>query len=311
MQKGASLLSKVIGATAPCSWGVWYADGTPSGTPYEIFLDQAASAGYKALELGPDGYLPTDKDVLRKELSERGLSICAGTACYAFDQYACFADFKGQVEALCERISAFGAKYLVTMDESDVGLYSEKKKDYTSETWKKYLTMFRDMGRFTKEQFGIETVYHPHIKSLIETEEEIIRMMDFTGLNLCFDIGHHAYVNGDGKHGDASALDFIRKYADRIVYLHFKNIDYDVFQKVTAENIDSDTAFDIGVMCGLEEGIVDYVELKKLLDEIGFDGIGVIEQDVPKATTQEAFDLAKRNLEYLTKIGMIKQERGM
>ena len=43
--------------TAPCSWGVWWPDGTPSGTPYDIFLDQAAEAGYKALELGPVGYL--------------------------------------------------------------------------------------------------------------------------------------------------------------------------------------------------------------------------------------------------------------
>ena len=31
-------------ATAPCSWGVWYQDGKPSGTPYETFLSQAAEA---------------------------------------------------------------------------------------------------------------------------------------------------------------------------------------------------------------------------------------------------------------------------
>ena len=44
---------KITIATAPCSWGVWYPDGTPSGTPWHTFLDQAASAGYQALELGP------------------------------------------------------------------------------------------------------------------------------------------------------------------------------------------------------------------------------------------------------------------
>ena len=66
--------------TAPCSWGVWWPDGTPSGTPYDIFLDQAAEAGYKALELGPVGYLPTDIGQLREELARRDLSICGGTA---------------------------------------------------------------------------------------------------------------------------------------------------------------------------------------------------------------------------------------
>ena len=26
-------MKQITIATAPCSWGVWYADGTPSGTP--------------------------------------------------------------------------------------------------------------------------------------------------------------------------------------------------------------------------------------------------------------------------------------
>ena len=79
-------MSKVTIATAPCSWGVWYADGTPSGTPWNIFLDQAAAAGYRALELGPDGYLPTDEAVLREELTRRGLEVCSGTCCSQFDR---------------------------------------------------------------------------------------------------------------------------------------------------------------------------------------------------------------------------------
>lgn len=58
--------------TAPCSWGVWWPDGTPSRTPYNVFLDQAAQAGYKTLELGPVGYLPTDVEQLRDELDSGG-----------------------------------------------------------------------------------------------------------------------------------------------------------------------------------------------------------------------------------------------
>ena len=33
---------KIQIATAPCSWGVFYADGGTSGVPYEVFLQQAA-----------------------------------------------------------------------------------------------------------------------------------------------------------------------------------------------------------------------------------------------------------------------------
>lgn len=297
--------SNIIISTAPCSWGVWYADGSPSHTPYELFLDQAAASGYKELEMGPDGYLPVDNHKLHDELDMRGLDICAGTVCYAFDQFNSWEDFRDRLDKLCGRLNTFDAKYLVAMDESDVGLYSEKKAFFGKDLWNKYLTMFRELGKYTSTQYGIETVYHPHIRSLIETREEILRMMDFTGLNLCLDTGHHAFVNGENIVGDQSNQVFIRQFAERIKYLHFKNIDGKVFTRVKNENLDSSTAFEMDVMCDLEDGIIDYKDLKTTLDEIGFTGIGVVEQDMPRASNDKIFRSAKRNLEYLRKIEMI------
>lgn len=292
-------------ATAPCSWGVWYADGTPSKTPYELFLDQAAQTGYKALELGPDGYLPTDEGKLCEELQKRALEVCAGTACYAFDQGASFNDFRPRVEALCRRLNKLGAKYLVTMDESDVGMYSEKKKEMDAAVWSGFLTKIREMGQYTEEEFGIQTVYHPHIKTMIEYEDEIERLMNFTNLDLCFDTGHHCYANGNGQQDDPSVPAFMRKHASRIAYLHFKQVDGAVYRRVMEENLDSDTAFDINVMCDLPDGIVSFPALKPLLDEINFDGIGVIESDMPRADNAKVFASAQRNLNYLREIHII------
>lgn len=298
-------MSKIIPASAPCSWGVWYPDGKPSGTPYNVFLDGAAKAGYQMLELGPDGYLPTDSGRLREELAARSLSICAGTACYAFDRFNSFADFKQLVDNLCKRLTPFGARYLITMDESDVGRYSEKKNSFSPGLWQKYFAFFREMGEYTQGQYGIATLFHPHIKSLVETEDEILRLMDTTGLDLCFDIGHHVYVNGDGQPGDTSAIDFIGRYPERIAYLHFKNVDHAVLSRVRRENLDSDAAFDMNVMGLLDEGIVDYSSLGAKLDSIGFEGIGVVEQDVPGATAQQAFEMAEHNLKYLRRIKLV------
>jgi inosose dehydratase len=299
-------MSRITIATAPCSWGVWYADGTPSGTPYPTFLEQASVAGYKSLELGPDGYLPTDEGQLREVLDTHNLTVCGGTVCYQFDKEKSFDSFRDRVAALCRRIKAFDAKYLVAMDESDVGEYSEKKKDMSVAVWNEFLEKINLLGRFTKEEYGIEVVYHPHMRSMIETEEEIIRLLEYTGVDLCFDIGHHSYVNSTGEMVETDTLDFIRKHAQKITYLHFKNVDYHVLQKVRQEQLGSDTAFDLDVMCDLEKGIVDYRELKKVLDEISYTGIGVIEQDMPRATTDQAFAAAKRNLEYLKKIQIIE-----
>lgn len=80
------------------------------------------------------------------------------------------------------------------------------------------------MGKYTKNEFEINTVFHQHAGTLIETGAETIRVMDEANLDLCFDTGHYAVINGDWKSGDPSALDFMRKYASRIPYLHFKNV---------------------------------------------------------------------------------------
>lgn len=291
--------------TAPCSWGVWYADGTPSKTPYNVFLDQAAASGYTALELGPIGYLPTDPAKLSEELGSRRLSICAGTVCEALDKYESFDGFKPKIDELCQRLRHFNAPYIVAMDESDVGLYSEKKETMPHETWVKYIKMVGDMAHFTKEQYGIEVVYHPHVKTLVEYEKEIEELMELTGMNLCFDTGHHAYSNGSWEMGDRTAIEFLKKHAAKIPYLHFKNVNSAVRKKVFDEHIDADTAFDIDVMGDLKDGIIDFVELTQVLRDINFNGYAIIEQDMPRATTEEAFAAAKRNLEYLKTIGMI------
>jgi inosose dehydratase len=292
-------------ATAPCSWGIWYADGRPSGTPWRVFLDGAARAGYRALELGPDGYLPRDNGELRAELASRNMTVCAGTACFQFDKYRDFGELEEQLKGLCGRIAALDAQYLVVMDESDVGERSEKKAFIDKETRLRYLDMFKDLRLWTREQWNVETVYHPHIKSLVETEEEIVEIIDFCGMKLCFDTGHHAYVNGGWEQDDPSALDFIRKYSSSIAYIHFKNVDGRIRKKVRDENLSSDTAFDLDVMCDLEKGIIDFKKLKGLLDVICYEGIGVIEMDMPHAPANTAFEAAKRNLLYLRTIGMI------
>src|SRR5207247_10383187 len=60
--------------SCPDSWGVWFADD-PLQTPWQRFLDELADVGYRWLELGPYGYLPTDPGQLTEELDKRGLRV--------------------------------------------------------------------------------------------------------------------------------------------------------------------------------------------------------------------------------------------
>src|SRR6266508_2078659 len=76
MTEGASgsTRSRLRLGSCPDSWGVWFADD-PRQTPWHRFLDELAEAGYRWLELGPYGYLPTDPARLREEVDRRGLQV--------------------------------------------------------------------------------------------------------------------------------------------------------------------------------------------------------------------------------------------
>lgn len=288
--------------TAPCSWGVWWPDGTPSGTPYEVFLDQAAQAGYQALELGPVGYLPTDEGLLREELGRRGLSICGGTACYEFLKAESFADVRQDVDALCRRLLAFDVHYLMTMDGTSMG---PEEKARLRERQKKTYAIFGEMGRYCQDTYGIEILMHPERRSLIETREELEQLIDLD-LSICFDNGHYAAANGGWQRGDRSALEFLEDHIDHIPYLHFKNVSCQMRRIELEEGLPGNDPRQEEMMCDLETGVIDYEAYRDLLDRLNFRGVGIIEQDCPHATTDEAFAMAKRNLQYLQRIRLIR-----
>ncbi|NLL53538.1 MAG: TIM barrel protein [Clostridiales bacterium] len=290
---------KVELATCPCSWGIFWPDGAPTYVPADSFLDQAAKAGYVALELGPVGYLPTDPTELKKALDKRGLVARAGTACYKIDEMASFEDVRERATALCSLLQSFDVKYLVMMDESPAAKTYESKAGFSQERIMKNLSIIRDYVEFAKG-YGVTVVYHPHMRSIVETEAEIEQLLDVTGCMLCLDTGHHQAVNGKPLQGDRTAIDFYLKHADRIPFLHFKNVNGDAMRKYMANQ-----KCGVQVFCPLDEGIIDFNEFKKALEQTDYNGIGVVEQDMARQPAELSFKLSVRNREYLERMGVV------
>jgi inosose dehydratase len=59
----------------------------------------------------------------------------------------------------------------------------------------------------------------------------------------------------------------------------------------------------MGMFCELSRGVVDYVAFRDLLEEIQFDGWAIVEQDMYPAPFDKPLPIAKRNREYLRRIG--------
>ena len=60
--------------TAPDSWGIWFPDD-PKQPHWSTFLDEVVESGFRTIELGPFGYLPTHPEQLKDELGKRCVAV--------------------------------------------------------------------------------------------------------------------------------------------------------------------------------------------------------------------------------------------
>lgn len=289
-------------ANGPVSWGVDLPD-KPGAPPWEEVFDEISEAGYTLCELGPMGYLPGDDARVRAELGRRGLGV-AGS--YIFeplherDRHDAVADVTSRT---CSRIAALGGRYLVVIDSvSDERGATAGRGDVaprlTGQAYDALLTGVRQATAIAIDH-GLTPVLHPHAGSYIEFEDEIERILADTtddGLQLCIDTGHSVYAG----------VDPVRLLADqrgRTAYLHFKDINQAVLQKVVSDGIAFFDAISLGVFCPVGQGVVDFAALAGELAR-GFEGPGTIEQDRDFKSTTSALEDAKASLEYLRGTGI-------
>ena len=109
--------------------------------------------------------------------------------------------------------------------------------------------------------------------------------------------GHHAYRGGD-------PIAFMRRHHDRIRYLHLKNVDPEIQNKVEHEKIPFAPAVGMEVFCELDRGAVDFLAFRDVLQEVDYEGWAVVEQDMYPAPFDKHFPIGKRNREYLREIGI-------
>lgn len=288
--------------SAPDSWGVWFADDRRQ-TPWQRFLDELAAAGYEWLELGPYGYLPTDADRLRSELNRRGLKASATFAMAALEDPSAWPGLHRQLLGAGELLAELGAGFLVLIDGSFTDLQTGALKAparLDEDGWRRLIDATHRAADIARERFRLRLVFHPHADTYVQYEDEIERFLADTDperVSLCLDIGHHAYAGGD-------PVSFMRKYHQRVPYLHLKSVDADLRRRVRAEGVPFAAAVEMGVFCEPSVGVVDFRAFGTLLREIGFDGWAIVEQDMFPAPFDKPLPIARRTRAYLREIGL-------
>lgn len=279
-------------ANAPCSWGIAYPTG--NAVTWQQYLDEVAAAGYRGTELGPFGFLPKDPAQLKDELARRDLMMIGATHVHTLGDRASAPILMQTLHELSLLLVSLGAKHLVIMDESN--WYPAGHEGVLDEAgWTGLTQMVREGQKLVEGEYGLKFSFHPHIGTAVERERQIDRLLAETEIDLCFDTGHHAFWDQD-------PLAYMERVFPRIAYMHLKNVDGAVRQRVLDGHLSIADSYGAGVMCPLPDGVVDIRAVMQLLVDRGFAGPIVVEQDVAKDAAETPLQLAARNLAYMNAI---------
>ncbi len=296
-------LSQLRLGTAPDSWGVWFPED-PHQVGWQQYLDEVAKAGYLYTELGPQGFLPQDPAQLNDELAARGLTVSGGTV---------FAGLHKGKEALDKAIedfgrearllSAVGATFLVHLPEQYTDMHSgtaTEAADLDAEQWRNLVQGTNELARVIKEEYGVDLVFHPHVDTHVDTQERVERFLTDTDpqlVNLCLDTGHISYCDGNN-------VEIVERFPERITYVHLKQVDPVVRERVRAENLPLSEAVKLGVMVEPPYGEPPMPPLLDALAKLERDVYCVIEQDLYPVEPDVPLPIAARTAGYFVSCGL-------
>lgn len=255
-------------AGAPISWGVCEVPGWGYQLNPSRVLTEMREAGLTATELGPEGFLPTDTAELTALLASHGLSCVGGFVPVVLyrEDHDPLNDLAGPLESLV----AAGAGVVVLAAATGSDGYDDRPElDETQ--WATLLSNLDRLAAIVAAR-GLRAVLHPHVGTLIENRAEVDRVLAGSAIPLCLDTGHLLI-------GGTDPLELAQQVPSRIEHAHLKDVDATLAAKVQSGELTYTQAVAAGMYVPLGAGDVDIAGIVTALENGGYDGWYVMEQD--------------------------------
>ena len=267
---------KVKLGIAPIAWTNDDMPDLGAENTFEQCVSEMALAGFTGCEVG--NKYPRDTAVLKKALELRGMQICNAW----FSSFLTTKPYEEVEKDFIEHITflkEMGAK-VVGMSEQGHSIQGtdkpifEAKSVMNDEEWDTLCTGINKLGKVAKDM-GIKLCFHHHMGTVVQTEEEIDRLMANTDpelFGLLFDCGHLAYCGED-------YMSVLNKYADRIRHVHLKDIRPEKVEQVKREHLSFLQGVRLGTFTVPGDGVIDFKPIFDVLEKTGYEGYVLVEAE--------------------------------
>ena len=255
-------------AGAPISWGVCEVPGWGWQLDAATVLSQMRDVGLAATEFGPEGFLPDDPTDKARTLADNGLRAVGGFVPVVLHEAT--HDPVPEIKKALEGFVAAGAGTLVLAAATGTDGY-DARPVLDDAGWRTLLTHLDRLDRLAA-QSGITATLHPHVGTMVETTDDVERVIDGSGIGLCLDTGHLLI-------GGADPVALAAGHARRIRHTHLKDVDVSWARRVQSGAVTYTEAVRQGMYRPLGQGDVDIAAIVGALEGAGYDGWYVLEQD--------------------------------
>ncbi len=264
-------------AAAPISWGVCEVPGWGYQLDPAQVLTEMVELGITATEFGPQGWLPEEPAARAEAIGEYGLQAVGAFVPLVLHDPA--HDPVPEVERELDSFEATGGDVLVVAADSGLDGYDERP-DLDDAGWQTLLTNL-DRVTAAANARGIRVALHPHVGTMIENREEVERVLAGCEVPLCLDTGHLLI-------GGTNPTELVDAHTSRIEHVHVKDVRIDLAEQVQTGALAYTEAVRQGIYVPLGQGDVDFAHIVSRLNDAGYDGWYVIEQDTILASAADA-----------------------
>lgn len=243
----------------------------------EQCLTETAEIGFDGIEKG--NRFPKDAEQLRAVLGAHGLKYVSGWHSLNLLVNS-VDDEKTAIQPHLDMLKAHGCKVAIACETSNTvhgndAVPVNARETLADDAWPEFGAKVEAVAQHCADQ-GITLVYHPHLGTICQTEDEIDSLMANTGpsMHLLLDTGHVFFAGGD-PHAVA------KRHMGRVKHIHAKNVRPDIMDQVLNDNLSFLEGVRRGVFTvpGDKEGAVDFMPVLKEAAAHNYEGWLVIEAE--------------------------------